>query len=62
MLAFGFAESRMYTVRLEVLLEMVEVKAHEDLRAEGKLVEFHEKMGKAAFVSHQWVSNWDFHR
>eukprot|EP00435_Cladocopium_sp_Y103_P043070 s2867_g12.t1 len=46
----------MYTVRLEVLLEMVEVKAHEDLKAEGKLVEFHEQMGQAAFVSHQWVS------
>ena len=49
----------MYTVRLQVLLKMVEVKAHEDLRAEGKLVEFYEKMGRAAFVSHQWVSNYD---
>lgn len=46
----------MYTVSLQVLLEMVDIKVHEELLAEGSLVIFDETRGKAAFVSHQWVA------
>ena len=38
------------------LLEMTKIEPHEDLRDRGVLVDFHEGLGKAAFVSHQWVS------
>ena len=45
----------MYTVSLEMLMQMEEVLPHEELKAKNVLVEFEERMGKAAFVSHQWV-------
>ena len=45
----------MYTVPLETLMQMKEVLPHEELKAKNVLVEFEQHMGKAAFVSHQWV-------
>ncbi|OLQ03103.1 Ankyrin repeat and KH domain-containing protein 1 [Symbiodinium microadriaticum] len=36
---------------------MGEIDPHEVLKEKGLLVEFREPMGKAAFVSHQWVGN-----
>ncbi|CAE7814144.1 ANKHD1 [Symbiodinium sp. CCMP2592] len=46
----------MYTVPAAALLEMVEVKPHEELLSSGVLVEQDEnKGGHVAFVSHQWV-------
>ena len=47
----------MYTVQSHVLLEMKEVRPHEDLLAQGLLTKFHHTMGHAAFVSHQWVES-----
>ncbi len=35
---------------------MTSVKAHEELAAEGSLVQFEDHMGKAAFVSHEWAT------
>jgi len=46
----------MYTVPLDTLLEMTKVEPHEVLKAKGMLVDFQSSMGKAAFVSHQWVA------
>ena len=34
---------------------MTQVVPHENLKTEGKLLEYEESMGNAAFVSHQWV-------
>ena len=45
----------MYTVPLDDVLKMSSVEAHEVLKSQDILVEFEEKMGKAIFVSHQWV-------
>ncbi|OLP87173.1 Ankyrin repeat domain-containing protein 17 [Symbiodinium microadriaticum] len=45
----------MYTVPLEELLRMEEVRPHEHLKARGLVVQFDASMGRAAFVSHQWV-------
>eukprot|EP00439_Symbiodinium_sp_Y106_P073874 s897_g14.t1 len=45
----------MYVVSMEQLLKMTEVRPHERLLAEGIVVEFRDNMGKALFVSHQWV-------
>ena len=45
----------MYTVPLETLMQMKEVLPHEELKAKNVLVEFEQRMGKGAFVSHQWV-------
>ena len=45
----------MYTLPLPTLLDMGEIEPHEALMAKGALVEFEQKLGKAAFVSHQWV-------
>ena len=45
----------MYTVPLEDALQMSCVQPHEELKSQGILVEFEKKMGKAVFVSHQWV-------
>ncbi|CAE6956283.1 mask-1 [Symbiodinium sp. CCMP2592] len=45
----------MYTLPVERLLEMGEIEPHEVLKERGLLVDFEESMGKAAFVSHQWV-------
>ncbi|CAJ1361337.1 unnamed protein product [Effrenium voratum] len=46
----------MYTVELATLLEMSRIEPHEELKAKDALVEFHSTMGRAAFVSHQWVT------
>ena len=45
----------MMTVPLETLLAMTRLQAHEDLMEVGALVEFSDALGKAMFVSHQWV-------
>ena len=45
----------MYTVPLRELLLMTEIEPHEEQKAKGILVAFHQSMGNAAFVSHQWV-------
>mmetsp|Transcript_917 Transcript_917/g.2142 ORF Transcript_917/g.2142 Transcript_917/m.2142 type:complete len:626 (-) Transcript_917:189-2066(-) len=45
----------MYTVPVPALLDMTEIEPHEVLMSQGALVEFHQDLGKAAFVSHQWV-------
>ena len=46
----------MYTVSAEAALEMSTLKPHEELLVSGKLSLFEDGMGKALFVSHQWVS------
>lgn len=46
----------MYTVAAEVVLKMTKVEAHEVLKARNDLVVFARELGKAAFVSHQWVA------
>ena len=46
----------MYTVPLGTLLDMTQIEPHEDLKARAALVEFQRNMGRAAFVSHQWVT------
>jgi len=48
----------MYTVPLPTLLHMTaaRVQAFEELLEAGVLVDFDESMGKAIFVSHQWLS------
>ncbi|CAE7444088.1 B'ETA [Symbiodinium sp. KB8] len=45
----------MYTLPLAQLMELTEVEPHEVLQSKGLLVEFEESLGRAAFVSHQWV-------
>ncbi|CAE7699901.1 unnamed protein product [Symbiodinium sp. CCMP2592] len=45
----------MYTVAADVLLKMTKVEPHEKLKARGELVAFSDDLGKAAFVSHQWL-------
>lgn len=45
-----------YTVPLKVLLSMEKMRPHEELMEEDLLVEFDSSMGKAAFISHQWIS------
>eukprot|EP00439_Symbiodinium_sp_Y106_P051703 s4066_g6.t2 len=56
----------MYTVAADVLLKMTKVEPHEKLKAGGKfafeslawgqLVDFSDGLGRAAFVSHQWLT------
>ncbi|CAE7021198.1 ANK2, partial [Symbiodinium sp. KB8] len=46
----------MYTVHADVLLKMTKVEPHEQLKAWGKLVKFTDDLGRAAFVSHQWLT------
>lgn len=46
----------MYTVPLEALLRMTCVRPHQELLEEGVLVRYSKGMGKAVFVSHQWLS------
>lgn len=46
----------MFTVFVETLLQMTTLLRHEVLLAQGKLHEFQERMGRAMFVSHQWLS------
>lgn len=45
----------MFTVLGEDLLKMTSVRPHEALRADGVVTEFDPALGKAAFVSHEWV-------
>ena len=47
----------MYTVPADAFLQMTEVKMHEELADAGVLPEFDESMGRAMFVSHQWLSD-----
>ena len=46
----------MYTVPLSALLGMTKLEPHEELKARDALVEFKRTMGRAAFVSHQWLT------
>ena len=46
----------MFTVPLHAVLKMTTMEPHEVLKERDELVEFQHSMGKAAFVSHQWVS------
>ncbi|CAE7666476.1 ANKRD17 [Symbiodinium sp. CCMP2456] len=46
----------MYTVASEILLKMTKVEPHEELKARGELTVFSEYIGRAAFVSHQWLA------
>jgi len=45
----------MYMLPVETFLQMAKVRMHEELRADGSIVEFDDRMGQAAFVSHQWL-------
>jgi len=44
----------MYTVPLDALMRMSKVRPLEQLKAEGIIVVFDERLGKAIFISHQW--------
>ena len=46
----------MYTVPADALLQMDMIRKHEDMLEAGALVEFEEEMGRAMFISHQWLS------
>ncbi|OLQ12099.1 putative TrmH family tRNA/rRNA methyltransferase YacO [Symbiodinium microadriaticum] len=46
----------MYTLPMEALLRMTKICSHEELKEKGALVLFERSMGKAAFISHQWVA------
>ena len=48
---------RIFIRAKEELLKMTEIQPHEVLKAKGVVVEFEQTMGKAAFVSHQWVGH-----
>lgn len=45
----------MYTLPLQILMDMTTVSPHEELRDAGFVVEFEQSMGRALFVSHQWL-------
>lgn len=47
----------MYTVGLDFFLQMTELKAHEEMMTSNLLVEFHEGLGSAMFLSHQWLAD-----
>eukprot|EP00439_Symbiodinium_sp_Y106_P046898 s3326_g6.t1 len=52
----------MYTLPMDTLLRMTAVRPHEDrvlteLLNQGSLVEFEEVLGRAMFISHQWLAN-----
>ena len=47
----------MYTVPADAFLQMTEIRTHEELADAGVLTEFQESLGKAMFVSHQWLSD-----
>mmetsp|Transcript_7308 Transcript_7308/g.16844 ORF Transcript_7308/g.16844 Transcript_7308/m.16844 type:complete len:616 (-) Transcript_7308:322-2169(-) len=47
----------MYVVPMDAVLQMTELKPHEELLAEGVVIEFEAGYGKAAFLSHQWISS-----
>ena len=46
----------MFTLPLRALLEMRELQKHEVLLQSGALRKFHSRMGKAMFISHQWLT------
>ncbi len=46
----------MYTVPLDALLIMKEVRPHQELLQDAILVEYQSNLGKAMFVSHQWLT------
>ncbi|CAE7258149.1 ANKRD44 [Symbiodinium microadriaticum] len=46
----------MYTVSSDILLSMTKIEPHEKLKARGQLVAFTDDLGRAAFVSHQWLA------
>eukprot|EP00438_Fugacium_kawagutii_P009749 Skav220217 [mRNA] locus=scaffold1600:140995:142710:- [translate_table: standard] len=45
----------MFTTPLSSFLQMTELQKHEKLLDSGVLCEFEERMGRAMFVSHQWI-------
>ena len=47
----------MYVVSLQNILDMTEVKCHQELLRDGILTEMDAACGKAIFLSHQWTSN-----
>ena len=47
----------MYTLPLSAFLELVELSSHEDMMKAERLTVFDESMGKAMFISHQWLAN-----
>ena len=47
----------MYTVPAEFLLQMKHLKTHGEMLQVGALVEFSTDLGRAMFVSHEWLSN-----
>lgn len=47
----------MYTMPVHVLLQMTKMLPHEELLAAGQLTCFEASMGRAAFISHQWVGS-----
>eukprot|EP00438_Fugacium_kawagutii_P032385 Skav234888 [mRNA] locus=scaffold840:558679:568666:- [translate_table: standard] len=47
----------MFTMGVSIFLEMTKIQPHEELLAAGKLSVFDESMGRAAFVSHQWIGD-----
>ena len=46
----------MSTVPLDALLIMKEVRPHQELLQDAILVEYQSNLGKAMFVSHQWLT------
>ena len=46
----------MYTLPLEEFLQLTCVRPHQELLEQGMLVRYTKAMGKAIFVSHQWLS------
>ncbi|CAE7812455.1 unnamed protein product [Symbiodinium sp. CCMP2456] len=53
----GSSTFGMYTVPADAFLQMTEVLMHEELADAGVFSEFDESLGKAMFVSHQWLSD-----
>ena len=49
-----------YTVPLEIFLHMKRIRTYEEMLADNELTQFEEHMGKAMFISHQWLllPNW----
>lgn len=46
----------MFTLPLEEVFHMKELRNHQELREAGLLIKYEQPLGKAMFVSHQWVS------
>jgi len=45
----------MHTVSVDTLLQMTEMAPYEELKATDRLVKFCRSLGKAMFISHQWI-------